>query len=131
MDAYTMAGIAVITAILAITVKQYKPELGIQVSIAGGAVLMLFAITELSGVMDSIRQAINSYNLDGDWVKLVVRVLGIAYIAQLASQICRDSGEGALAIKVELCGRLMILSAALPSLLKLLDILTGMIGETL
>ena len=124
-----MAGLAVVTAILAVTVKQYRPELGIQVSVAGGAVLLLLAIAEFSGIAQSIRGTVEGYGIGSDWLSLVVKVTGIAYIAQLAAQICTDMGEGALALKAELCGRLLILASALPYIITLLNTLTGLIRD--
>ena len=60
---------------------------------------------------------------------LVVKVIGISYITQTASDICRDCGENALASKMEICGRIMLFSAAMPMFMKLGSSLIGLIGN--
>lgn len=59
-----------------------------------------------------IKNAAASYGLNSDYIMLIFKVVGIAYIIQLAAQICTDAGESAIASKVELAGRVMILLAA-------------------
>ena len=126
MDAFEICGIAVITAILAVTVRQYKPELAVHVSIAGGIVLLLYAVTQLSGVALILREAFSIGENGGDWLELVLKITGVAYMTQIASELCRDMNEGALALKTELCGRLMMLSCAAPALISLIRILKGL-----
>ncbi len=118
-------------AILALTVRQYKPELAIQVSLAAGVCLLIMITGELTGILDTVRNLSVGIGVDSDWISLVLRAMGIGYLAQLSAQICRDAGEGALAMKAELCGRVLILAAALPYVIELVTTLTGLIGEAL
>ncbi|MBO4563536.1 MAG: stage III sporulation AC/AD family protein [Clostridia bacterium] len=127
MDIFRIAGIAVITAILSLTLRGIRPELGAQTAIAGGAVLLLAAVTELSGIAVELRRAFSGINPGGGAAELAIKVAAIAYIAQLAADICRDSGENALAAKTEICGRLLMISAALPMLIRLARTLIGLI----
>ena len=55
-----------------------------------------------------------------------VRVIGIAYLTGIGAELCRDAGENALAMKTEICGRVMLLSAALPVLASFISVLKGM-----
>lgn len=126
-----MAGFAVITAVLANTVRAYRPELGMQVALAGGLVLLGFAVAELSGIAGAAREIMETAGLDGGTASLVFRIVGIAYTAQTAADICRDSGESSLAGKAELLGRLMIVQASLPALLKLVRLAADLAEEYL
>ena len=129
MDVFRIAGIAVVTAILSLTLRSVRPELGMQTAIAGGAVLLAFAASELLGITAALRSLMSDLGAGEEIVTLVMKVVCIAYVAQIAADICRDSGENALAAKTEICGRLLMVSAALPMLLRLVRTLTGLIGE--
>lgn len=131
MDVFRIAGFAVITAVLALTVKNYKPELGIQVSVAGGLILLMIAVSEFSGIASQIRSLMSELEM-GDAILLpAFKVIGIAYMTQTASDICSDSGETALASKAQLCGRLLMASCALPVIISLARTVTGLIGDHL
>ena len=123
MDVFSLFGIAVVTSLLAVTVKQYKPEIAMQVSIAGGAMILLMAVSSLTGSLNAIKAMFDESGVDGQWPEMVLKILGIAYITQISAELCRDAGEGALAYKTELCGRALILACAAPAILALMRIL--------
>ena len=129
MDLFGLIGIAVLTAVLAVTVKQFRPELAIQVSIAGGAVISISVLIKVSGLINAVRELNAQSGLGEDWIGLIVKIAGIAYVSQIASELCRDSGEGALAVKAELCGRVMMLASAMPAIAALIRMLSGLIDE--
>ena len=131
MDIFKVAGIAGATAALAVTVKSMKPELGVQVVLAGSALLLLITLSELSGIIGKLGELFNGFGMDGETVSLFVRVAGIAYVGQIASDVCRDAGENALASKTEICARLLIASSALPMLIRLIGLLTELINNSL
>lgn len=130
MDIFRAAGVAIITAVLSATVRQTRPELSVEIAIAGGIVLLGMAFSELGGVAAGLKEVADSMGIGGG-MGTVVKIAGIACTAQIAADICRDSGENALASKVELTGRLMMISAALPMLLKLARTLSGLAEELL
>lgn len=127
MDAFTVAGFAVVAALFAFTVKQYKPELAVYIGIAAGAVLLIGAVASAKGVIDAVKSFASSYGIGSDIVALVIKTIGLTYIVQVAAQICRDMGEGALAVKTELAGKLMLLMLALPFVSELLGRIIGLV----
>lgn len=120
-----------ITAVLAAAVRAYRPEMGLQVAIAGGLILFCRAAAELAGVAQAAREMLSSAGIDGDVTALVMKVVGVAFTAQTAADVCRDSGENSLAGKVELCGRLMMVQASLPLIIKLQRIVAGILEDRL
>ena len=125
MDAFRMAGMALITALLSLTLRNFRPELAMQTALAGGAVILVLAAGELSGILAGLRSIWAELGAGEEALMAAVRVTGIAYITRISSELCRDAGEGALAVKTELCGRLMLFSAALPVLGGLVRLLAG------
>ena len=61
------------------------------------------------------REFAAEYGIEAEYVGLCIKIIGIAYVAQLGVQVCTDAGETAVAGKVELCGRVLILAVSLPA----------------
>ncbi len=119
--------LAALTAVLVL--RAYRPELAVQAAVAAGVVLLLIAVTELSGVMEMIDAIVSKYGLRSEHIKVVLKVIGIAYLAQFAAQTCRDAGEGAIGAKVELVGRILIVTVAVPVVLSILDVLGALLNS--
>ena len=80
--------------------------------------MMLLGQTEELGV--SLRELTGFGQLSSEYLSRVVRILGLACLTEAGSRICRDGGQGNIALKVELCGRVMILCAMLPAVREVL-----------
>ena len=123
MTIFKIVGLALAALTAVLVLRAYRPELAVQAAIAAGVVLLLIALTELSGVMDMIDAIVAKYGLSSEHIKVVLKVIGIAYLAQFAAQTCRDVNEGAIASKVELVGRILIITVAVPVVFSILDVL--------
>jgi stage III sporulation protein AD len=123
MTIFKIVGLSLAAVTVVLVLRAYRPELAVQAAVAAGVVLLLIAVTELSGVMAMIDQIVAKYGLNSEHIKVVIKVIGIAYLAQFAAQTCRDAGEGAIASKVELVGRVLIVTVAVPVVISILDVL--------
>lgn len=123
MSILKITGLGLIGATVALLVKGFRPEISVQVSVAVAAILFVYAALELSGIMEQLGNYIESIGLDSGYIAIVLKALGLAYLTRFASDICRDAGESAIAGKVELCGKVMIVAAALPAAFGLLDMI--------
>ena len=117
-----MAKIAVLcfmAGALSLTLKKDQPTFAFLVSTAGALILLLSAAEQLRPVLaflNTLKNYASSQRFD-----CLLRVLGIALCAQLASDFCKDAGMAAAAGAAELCGRLLALLEALPLLQGLVD----------
>ena len=117
-----MAKIAVLcfmAGALSLTLKKDQPTFAVLVSTAGALILLLSAAEQLRPVLaflNTLKNYASSQSFD-----CLLRVLGIALCAQLASDFCKDAGMAAAAGAAELCGRLLALLEALPLLQGLVD----------
>ncbi|MDO4568558.1 MAG: SpoIIIAC/SpoIIIAD family protein [Clostridia bacterium] len=128
MSILKIAGIALIATTLALVVKRYRPEAALQVSIAAGVLLLLIAVGSISGLIDGVIETAEAYGIDPEYFSVLVKTIGVAYVAQLASVICSDAGENAIASKVDLCGRLAILVMVAPTVFKIIDMVKELLG---
>lgn len=121
MRIFTIAGLAVLGVTLAVTVRSFRPELSLLIGVSTGIVVLLSVVGELTGVIDTLRTVAQQYGVDDGYLGVLLKIIGVAYLAQFGVQICRDAGESAAAAKVELAGRILILSAALPAAVAMLS----------
>lgn len=127
MTVFKLAGLALVALCGAVLLRAYKPEMGLQLSIAACFVLLSYALTDIAAIRQAVEGVTGRFGLGVEQLKLVFKVLGIAYAAQFAAEACRDAGESAIASKVELAGRVMIVAAALPALLAVLELLRSLL----
>lgn len=122
MSIFKLLAVTLMSVVLTVVVKTYRPEMAVQTSIAAGATVLLMLVGQITGVLNMITDAVRRYGLNEEYFTVALKTAGIAYLAQLASQTCMDAGESALAAKVELGGRIMILALAAPVAFKILDL---------
>ena len=121
MDIVKIVGIGIIAVIIITIIKQYKPELAIYVSILAGIIIFFMVFENLSGIIDLINDLTLKSNVNSDFIKILLKITGIAFLAEFAVQICMDLGESALANKVDLGGKVIIISLSIPILSSLIE----------
>ncbi len=127
MDVFKLAAFGILAAALVALIRAHKPEMALPVAVTAGVILLVFVVSELTGVVDGVRGMATSFGIDLTYIEVLIKIIGIAYVAQFGAEICRDAGDGAMASKVELGGRVMILAAALPAAVALLKLVAGLI----
>ena len=115
MNIYQIIAVAVLGTVLAMTIRPFRPEMALVVGICTGVIVLFDALAELSGVMDALKGLADRYGIESGYIGVLLKIIGIAYAAQFGAQVCADAGENAIAGKVELCGRILILAAAMPA----------------
>ncbi len=127
MDIMKIVMVGIIAAVLAVLLKEEKPEIAMVVSIVTGLVIFIFLITKLNSVMSVLKYFAGKANIDVLYFSTILKVIAIAYITEFGAQICRDAGEGSIASKVELAGKVLIMVIAIPILAALMDIMIKII----
>lgn len=123
MEIIQIAGIGIIATILAVILKQERSAIALQISIVTGLVIFLFVITKLEYVVKVLSTLADRVNLDFIYFSTILKVIGIAYIAEFAAQVSRDANEEAIASKVELGAKVLIMVISMPILMGLLDLI--------
>ena len=114
MDIFQIAAVGIIGALIAVTLRNWRPELAAAVGIAAGIVLVLGMADTVLGLFSEFKNIIDASGVDTQYFMLVLKLIGIAYITKFAADICRDSGESAIASKVELAGKTAVLALTVP-----------------
>lgn len=128
MEIIKFAVIGIICAILTVIVRQYRPELAVIVQLGGIAVLAIFAVEYLKNIFTEAQSFLSDISLiDDGYIKLLVKVLGIAIITKLSADICSENSSSALATVVELTGKSVILAMCLSLIKTLAELAKGLI----
>lgn len=115
---------AVITCILCMTIRQ-RPEISALLAAAGGIIIMTSVMPYISDLFGNINAMAQSAGIDSDYIIIMFKVTGISAITVICSAICRDSGQSGIAAKVEIAGRIMVITAALPVIRHLFKIISS------
>ncbi|MZP28467.1 stage III sporulation protein AD [Heliobacterium undosum] len=127
MEILQVVGVGIIATIFLVIVRKQRPELAVQLSIAAGVILFLFVLTKISAVIQVLEDLANKAQINRYYLTTLLKIVGIAYIAEFGAQICRDAGESTIASKVEMAAKILVMVLALPILLALMDSLMGLL----
>jgi len=115
MEIFQFVGLALITTVLIVTVKQLEGmHIGVLISVVFGAIIFLLLIGKIGNIVDILEELAVRANINQFYLATILKVIGIAYIAEFGAQVCRDAGENAVANKVEFAGKILVMILALP-----------------
>ena len=121
-DISKIIGIGLIGLIIIVILKQYKPELAIYVSIIAGVLILVFAIEKLTGIINLLQSISNKTNINSSFLKILLKITGITFITEFAVSICSDAGVKAIASKIEIGSKVVIITMSIPIITSLLEL---------
>lgn len=125
MEIIKIVGVAFVTAVSAILLRGTKPELSFAVTVAGVIVILLFIVDALQGTLSAFSTIAQITGVENGLLKILLKIVGVGYITEFGAGILTDFGSNAVADKVSLAGKLMIVVLSLPVLESLLSLIRG------
>ena len=127
MEIIKIIGIALIALVIIIMLKQYRPEFAVYISVGAGVLIFSLIASKLAGIIEVVKSLANKTNINYDFILLLLKITGIAILTEFAVSICKDSGETAIANKVDFGGKVLILSMSVPILTSLVQIVVNIL----
>lgn len=121
MDIIKIIGVGLISLIVIIIIRQYKPEFTLYVSLLAGALILVFIMDKIGGIIDLLTSLANKTSINKEFLTLLIKITGIAFLTEFAVSICKDTGESAIASKVDMGGKVIIISMSIPIISSLLE----------
>ena len=121
MDILKIVGIGLISLIMIIVIKQYRPEFAIYISILAGILIFSLIFGKISGIISMINNLANKSSINMEFLNLLIKITGIAFLTEFAVSICKDSGESAIASKIDIGGKITIIAISIPIISSLLE----------
>lgn len=123
-----VAVLGVGAAILAAWLKSIKQEYSLWILLGAGIFLSVFVAGKLEAIVEELRFLQTYVSNYGPYVKLLLKIIGITYLAEISADLCKDAGANALASQIELFGKLSILVLCMPVMTSLLETIDRFLG---
>jgi stage III sporulation protein AD len=114
MEILNIVGIALVVTVFAVLLREVRPEMALLLALGFGVLIFILVLSKMGAIINLFRDLTHKAQVDELYLLTLLKILGIAYIAEFGAQICRDAGEGTIASKIELAGKILILLLALP-----------------
>lgn len=121
MEVVKIVMIGITGVLLALFLKESKPEYSVYLSLAVGICILGYAVEKLSYLFESIKKIQEFLPVDEKYVLVLLKMTGATYIGQFSSSICKDAGYAAIAAQIELFVKLYLMVLSLPVLLALVE----------
>lgn len=121
MDIIKIIGIAFITVIFTIILKEYKKDFVIYAVIIGGSLILFYSMETISSIINFINTLSNKSNISSEFIKLLIKITSISILLEFAVSICKDCGENAIAQKLDLGGKAIVISMSIPVISTMLN----------
>jgi stage III sporulation protein AD len=119
-----IAAIGIVGAILAMVVSEKRPEMAMMIGLVFGVMALVLIAGKAGAVLKLIDQSITKAGIDAKLMVPVFKVTGMAYITQFSVDACRDAGQTAIASKIEIAGKILMLAVAVPIATSLIAMVT-------
>ena len=128
MTVIAMAAVGITAVMLAVQFKALKGEYGIYLTAAACLFIFSYGIRRMDTILEGLRRIQKYIKIDQVYLTALIKMIGIAYVAEFSSGICRDSGYSAIGTQIEIFGKLSILAVSMPIILALLETLEGFLS---
>lgn len=122
-----LIGISLISATLYGVIKKYSPEYSVLVEIGSVLLVLIFSYPYIKNIIDFYYEYTGYSGISNNYIKIVIKTIGIAILTQFASDMCKDSGQNALSGKIEFAGKLIMAVFAIPMAQTLIEVAVNII----
>ncbi|MBE5104188.1 stage III sporulation protein AD [Bacillus clarus] len=120
-----IVGLGLVATFLAAVLNQHKSSITSLFIVFIGSVMFLLLIDQIHSILQMIERVASEAKVSNVYVETLLKIIGIAYIAEFGAQITKDAGQGAIASKIELAGKILILVMAIPILTVVIETILG------
>lgn len=127
MEIIQIIGLGFVVTLLILIIKQQRPEIAVQLSLALATIIFLMVLSKINVVLNLFRDMAAKANISSMYLNTILKIIGIAYVTEFGAQVCRDAGEGAVAGKIEFAGKVFVMVMAIPIIALVLDTIVRLI----
>lgn len=121
MDILQIVGLCITATALVLVLRRDRPEVALQIGLAVSAIVFIAIASRLVSTLTVLRDLAERAQVNTLHLNVVLKIIGVAYVTEFGAQICRDANESAIAGKVELAGKVIILALSIPIVLAVMD----------
>jgi Stage III sporulation protein AC/AD protein family. len=121
LDILKVGIIGIIGVLLALFLKGTKSQFAIYISLGTCLLIIFYSISKLEYIINTINTIMGYISIEMDYLLILAKIVGITYIAEFSSNICKDGGFSTIAGQIEVFSKLAILGVSMPILMALLE----------
>ncbi|GJM77997.1 stage III sporulation protein AD [Paenibacillus timonensis] len=114
MEIIQIVGLGLIATVLVLVVKEQKPMFAFLIAASTGVLIFLYLVGKIGGIIEVLEDLADKSGVQMIYLKTILKIIGIAYIAEFGAQIVRDAGQESIASKIEMAGKVLIMVLAIP-----------------
>ena len=127
MSIFQIVAVGILGAVLSITLKKQAPQIAVLIAITCSVLIFLMVLPMLTETVQLLSRLGEMAGGEAAYIGVAIRVIGVAYMTELGASVCNDAGESAIAAKIDLSGRVIILVMAMPIIVDILRIVMGLL----
>lgn len=127
MEIIKIIGIGFLTLIITIILKENKKEYAMYSVLIGGAIIILYSMGTIKTIVDFAKSLSVNLKYNNMFITLILKITGIAILTEYAVSICKDSGENAIANKIDFASKIVVISLSIPIISTTLESLTKLL----
>lgn len=109
-----IVSLGLVVTVLALILKEQKPVFAFLLVTITGIIIFMFLLGKISAVIRILEQLADRSQVNHVFFVTILKIIGVAYIAEFGAQIVRDAGQEAIASKIELTAKVLIMVMAIP-----------------
>lgn len=127
MNLIAVSFAAVIVVLIAIKIKDMDSGYGVILSMAGCVMVMYFVVSRFRQITDYIDRITAYISVNITYIDVILKMIGLAYVCQFSSDLCRDAGYNAIASQVEMAGKISLILLSIPVLMSVIDLVVKIV----
>lgn len=116
-----------IGVLLAVKLKGLGSPFWIYISLGLSVFVLFYIMNRLSFVMDFLDDVMGDIGLESGYFEILIKIVGISYLCEFASNLCKESGFLSVAGQIEIGGKLTMLVMSMPILLAIVEMITSIL----
>lgn len=121
MSIYTVVILSLLVCIVILTLKNHNPSVGFIVSVAFSSILLIVVMPKLNSILHTLNNVSAKAGIGSELFTVLIKCLGITYLTEWGENFCKDAGQNALSLKIQLFGKIGIVIIIIPIIEEILN----------
>ena len=121
MDIFKIIFFSISAAFLSIVLRQYKSEYAVGISLVAGIIIFVYISGYISDIFQYISDLCNNVGISKEYMVILFKITGLSYLCEFSSALCKDAGENAISVKIDIAAKVALIYMAMPIFKQLIN----------
>lgn len=129
MDMIKIGILGMVSILLALLLKEWKPQFSVLISMTACILIFFTALTRMGSMAEIFAELTKQISFKESYMRILLKIIGISYVADFSSNLCKDAGYSAIAGQIEIFGKISVLTVSVPVVMALLSTVSELLGR--